>query len=129
MNDIGKPQSSGPAEGAAHTTPGIAKAAGLVAGAFFMEMLDGTVITTALPDMAMSFGVGPVDLNLGMTAYLLTLAIFIPLSGWIAERWGARTTFGIAIALFTFASVLCGLSNDLWSFTAARVLHGFGGAL
>jgi EmrB/QacA subfamily drug resistance transporter len=107
----------------------MAKVAGLVAGAFFMEMLDGTVITTALPAMAKSFGVGPIDLNLGVTAYLLTLAIFIPLSGWIAERWGAQRTFGAAIALFTFASVLCGISNDLWSFTAARVLQGFGGAL
>jgi EmrB/QacA subfamily drug resistance transporter len=87
------------------------------------------VITTALPAMAKSFGVGPIDLNIGVTAYLLTLAIFIPLSGWIAERWGAQRTFGAAIALFTFASVLCGMSNDLWGFTAARVLQGFGGAL
>ena len=66
----------------------------LVAGAFFMENLDGTVIATALPQMARSFHVGPVSLNVGMTAYMLTLAVFIPISGWFADRFGARTVFG-----------------------------------
>src|SRR4051794_3060638 len=65
----------------------------LVAGAFFMENMDGTVIATALPQMAQSFGTSPVDLNMGMTAYLLTLAVFIPVSGWIADQLGARTVF------------------------------------
>ena len=69
----------------------------LVAGAFFMENLDGTVIGTAVPQMARSFGVKPVDLNIGMTAYLLALAVFIPISGWLADRFGARTIFGGAI--------------------------------
>jgi EmrB/QacA subfamily drug resistance transporter len=101
----------------------------LVAGAFFMENLDGTVIATALPQMAKSFGVSPVDLNLGMTAYMLTLAVFIPVSGWVADRLGARTVFSAAIALFTFASILCGGSNGLWQFTAARILQGIGGAM
>ncbi|HTD43756.1 MAG TPA: MFS transporter [Bryobacteraceae bacterium] len=101
----------------------------LVAGAFFMENLDGTVIATALPQMAASFGVSPVDLNLGMTAYMLTLAVFIPVSGWVADRLGARTVFSGAIALFTFASILCGISNGLWEFTAARILQGIGGAM
>ena len=101
----------------------------LVAGAFFMENLDGTVIATALPQMAASFRVSPVDLNLGMTAYMLTLAVFIPVSGWVADRLGARTVFSAAIALFTFASVLCGISNGLWEFTAARILQGIGGAM
>jgi EmrB/QacA subfamily drug resistance transporter len=101
----------------------------LVAGAFFMENLDGTVIATALPQMAISFGVHPVDLNLGMSAYLLTLAVFIPVSGWVADRFGARTVFTGAIAVFTLASVLCGFSVGLWSFTAARVLQGIGGAM
>jgi EmrB/QacA subfamily drug resistance transporter len=101
----------------------------LVAGAFFMENLDGTVIATALPQMAQSFGVGPVDLNIGMTAYMLTLAVFIPVSGWVADRLGARTVFASAIGLFTFASILCGMSSGLWEFTAARVLQGMGGAL
>ncbi|MDE1146536.1 MAG: MFS transporter [Azospirillaceae bacterium] len=100
----------------------------LVAGAFFMEMLDGTVIATALPQMGRSFGVAPVDMNLGMTAYLLALAVFIPISGWVADRFGPRTVFGGAITLFTLSSLLCGLSPGLWSFTAARVLQGIGGA-
>jgi EmrB/QacA subfamily drug resistance transporter len=100
----------------------------LVAGALFMEMLDGTVIATALPQMGVSFGVSAVELNIGMTAYLLTLAVFVPISGWVADRFGARTVFGGAILLFTAASVLCGLSDGLWSFIGARVLQGIGGA-
>src|SRR5271163_4155673 len=99
----------------------------LVAGAFFMENLDGTVIATALPQMGLSFGARAVDLHIGMTAYLLTLAVFIPVSGWIADRFGARSVFAAAVTTFTFASVLCGLSNGLASFTAARVLQGLGG--
>jgi len=101
----------------------------LVAGAFFMENLDGTVIATALPQMAQSFRVSAIDLNLGMTAYLLTLAVFIPVSGWVADRFGPRTVFASAIAGFTFASILCGISNGLWQFTAARILQGMGGAM
>ena len=101
----------------------------LVAGAFFMENLDGTVIGTAVPQMARSFGVKPVDLNIGMTAYLLALAVFIPISGWLADRFGARTIFGGAIGVFTASSVLCGVSNGLWEFTAVRVLQGLGGAM
>ncbi|MEA1673704.1 MFS transporter [Nitrospirillum sp. BR 11163] len=100
----------------------------LVAGAFFMELLDGTVIATAMPQMARSFGVAPVDMNIGMTAYLLALAVFIPISGWVADRLGPRTVFGGAIALFTLSSALCGFSSGLWSFTAARTLQGLGGA-
>ena len=83
----------------------------LVAGAFFMENLDGTVIATALPQMAQSFHVGPVSLNVGLTAYMLTLAVFIPISGWVADRFGARTVFGGAIAVFSVSSIFCGLSN------------------
>jgi EmrB/QacA subfamily drug resistance transporter len=101
----------------------------LVAGAFFMENLDGTVITTAVPQMARSFGVNPVDLNIGITAFMLALAVFIPISGWLADQFGARTIFAGAIGIFTAASVLCGLSNGLWEFTALRVLQGFGGAM
>jgi EmrB/QacA subfamily drug resistance transporter len=101
----------------------------LVAGAMFMEQLDGTVIATALPQMANSFGVAAVDLNVGMSAYLLTLAVFIPASGWIADKLGARTVFTSAIATFTLASFLCGLSGSLWQFIGARVLQGIGGAL
>ena len=100
----------------------------LVAGTFFMEMLDGTVIATALPRIGASFGVSAVALSIGMTAYLLSLAVFIPISGWIAQRFGARRVFVCAIALFTVASVLCGLSRGLATFTAARVVQGMGGA-
>src|SRR5579875_3128422 len=101
----------------------------LVAGAFFMELMDGTVIATALPQMARSFHVGVVSMNIGMTAYLLTLAIFIPVSGWMADRVGARTTFVSAIAVFTVGSVLCGFSRGLFAFTAMRVVQGIGGAM
>src|SRR5713226_1122604 len=101
----------------------------LVAGAFFMENLDGTVIATALPQMGRSFHVNPVDLNIGMTAYLLMLAVFIPISGWVADRFGARTVFVSAIAVFTGSSILCGLSNGFWQFTLARVIQGIGGAM
>src|SRR6267154_6089624 len=94
----------------------------LVAGAMFMEQLDGTVIATALPQMATSFGVAPVDLNVGMSAYLLTLAVFIPASGWIADKFGGRSVFTSAIVTFTIASILCGLSENLWQFVGARVL-------
>ncbi|KRB81525.1 hypothetical protein ASE00_15275 [Sphingomonas sp. Root710] len=93
-----------------------------------MEMLDGTIIATALPQMAHSFGVGPVALNLGMTAYLLALAAFIPIGGWLANRFGARTVFASAIGLFTFASLLCASSTSLWAFTASRLLQGMAGA-
>jgi EmrB/QacA subfamily drug resistance transporter len=101
----------------------------LIAGAFFMEQLDGTVIATALPQMAQSFGVAPVDLNIGISAYLLTVAVFIPASGWLTDRFGARTVFASAIVTFTVASLLCAASPALWAFTAARVLQGIGGAM
>ena len=108
---------------------GLSPAALLVAGAFFMEFLDGTVIATALPDMAKSFGVQAVDLNIGISAYLITLAVLIPASGWIADRFGARKVFAIALAIFTLASVFCGLSRTVDQFVAMRVLQGMGGAL
>jgi EmrB/QacA subfamily drug resistance transporter len=101
----------------------------LVAGAFFMENLDATVLATAVPQMAHSFGVAPARLSVGVSAYMLALAVFIPLSGWFADRFGARRVFGSAIALFTLSSVLCALSTGLGTFTAARLLQGFGGAL
>ncbi|MGA2188168.1 MAG: MFS transporter [Steroidobacteraceae bacterium] len=101
----------------------------IVAATFFMEYLDTTVIATALPQMARSFSVGPNEVSLGMTAYMLTLAVFIPVSGWIADRFGSRTVFGGALVVFTGASVLCGLSTGLAWFTAARVLQGLGGAM
>lgn len=101
----------------------------LVATTFFMETLDSTVITTALPQMASDFGVSPVDVGIGITAYLLTLATCIPISGWVADRFGSKKVFILAIVLFTFASILCGLSENLTFFTCARILQGVGGAL
>ncbi|MET6720523.1 MFS transporter [Klebsiella pneumoniae] len=101
----------------------------LVAGAFFMEFLDGTVIATALPDMARDFGVTAVELNIGISAYLITLAVLIPASGWIADRFGVRAIFTLALAIFTLASVFCGLSTEVHIFVAMRILQGVGGAL
>jgi EmrB/QacA subfamily drug resistance transporter len=101
----------------------------LVAGAFFMENLDGTVITTAVPDIAQSFGVAPLALNIGVSAYLLTLGVFIPISGWVAQRFGARRVFAAALAIFTLASVLCGMATSLSEFVWLRVLQGAGGAM
>ena len=101
----------------------------LVAGAFFMEFLDGTVIATALPDMARDFGVTAVELNIGISAYLITLAVLIPASGWIADLFGARAIFTLALAIFTLASVFCGLSTEVHIFVAMRILQGVGGAL
>jgi EmrB/QacA subfamily drug resistance transporter len=106
-----------------------AQIAALVAAALFMENLDGAIIVTALPQMAQSFGTDPVSLNIGVTVYMLTLAVFIPISGWLADRFGARRVFAAAIAIFTGASVLCGFSQEQWSFIACRVLQGAGGAM
>jgi MFS family permease len=75
----------------------------LVAGAFFMENLDGTVIATALPQMAPALRTTPIALSAGMSAYMLTLAVFIPISGWVADRFGSRTIFAAAIAVFTLS--------------------------
>ena len=101
----------------------------LVAAASFMEYLDGTVIATALPAIAGSFGTDAASLSIGMTAYLITAAAFVPASAHIADRFGVRRTFAGAIALFTIASILCGASQNLWEFVAARILQGIAGAM
>jgi EmrB/QacA subfamily drug resistance transporter len=101
----------------------------LVAGTFFMENLDGTIIITAVPHMAASFAVRPIELNVGISAYLLTLGALIPASGWAADRFGSRRLFTAAIALFTLASLLCGMAQSLPFFVAMRVLQGVGGAM
>jgi EmrB/QacA subfamily drug resistance transporter len=101
----------------------------LVAATFFMENLDGTIIATAIPAMAGSFGTRAADMSLGITAYLLTLAVFIPMSGWTADRFGLRSVLTGAITLFTVASVLCAITNTFSEFVAARVLQGVGGAM
>jgi EmrB/QacA subfamily drug resistance transporter len=101
----------------------------IVASAMFMEQLDGTVLATALPTMARSFHVEPLQMNVALTAYLLSLAVFIPASGKVADRFGTRTVFRAAIALFTLGSILCGQANSLPALVAARILQGAGGAM
>lgn len=102
---------------------------GIVASALFMQNLDSTVITTALPQMALSFHTTPVHLSIGITAYMLSLAVFIPVSGWVADRFGSRTVFSAAIAVFTLGSVLCGFCNGVVEFAFSRVFQGIGGAM
>src|SRR5258706_11255737 len=101
----------------------------IVAAAFFMETLDGTVIATALPSMAQSFGVGAIQLSIGITAYMLTLAIFIPASGWLADRFGTRTIFCGAIGVFSLTSICCGVAPDFFTFISARGVPGASAAL
>ncbi|NMH77222.1 MFS transporter [Pseudonocardia xinjiangensis] len=101
----------------------------LIAGAFFMEILDGTIIAPAAPHIAADFGVGPVDINIAITAYVLTLAVLIPISGWLADRFGARRVFTVALLLFTLASAGCAVAPTLPVLTATRVLQGVGGAM
>ena len=94
-----------------------------------MEGLDSTMIAVAIPDMAKGLGESPLRLNLVITTYLLSLAVFIPVSGWIADRLGARAVFCTAIAIFAIGSALCGLSTSLPMMLVMRVLQGFGGAM
>lgn len=101
----------------------------IVACALFMENLDGTVISTALPAIAHDLHQSPIQLKLALTSYLLSLAIFIPASGWFADRFGGRTVFRLAILIFAFGSVLCGFSGSIESLVAARALQGIGGAM
>jgi MFS family permease len=101
----------------------------LVSGCFFMEMLDGTIVTTATPQIGRSLHARPAEVGLVITAYLLTLAVLIPLSGWLARRYGNRAVFLTAIAVFTLASVGCAVSGSLPELVAMRVLQGAGGAM
>ncbi|AZG75398.1 DHA2 family efflux MFS transporter permease subunit [Methylocystis rosea] len=101
----------------------------IIATALFMEQLDGTVLATALPAMAADLHEDPVALKLALTSYLLSLAVFIPLSGWAADRFGARRVFRAAIIVFTFGSILCGLSNSLGAIVTFRIVQGLGGAM
>src|SRR5215813_4427623 len=88
----------------------------IVAVALFMENMDSTVIATSLPAIARDLGEDPIALKLALTSYLLSLAVFIPLSGWVADRFGARTVFRAAIVIFTIGSILCGMSDSLPQF-------------
>jgi EmrB/QacA subfamily drug resistance transporter len=101
----------------------------LVAVAFFMESLDTTILNTAIPAMAAALHVAPLSMKSVLTSYTLSLAVFIPISGWVADRYGTRRVFASAIGLFTLGSVLCGVSSDLRLLVAFRVLQGCGGAM
>jgi EmrB/QacA subfamily drug resistance transporter len=101
----------------------------IVGCAFFMEGLDSTMIAVSIPAMAKSLGQTPLRLNLVIATYLLSLAVFIPVSGWIADRLGARVVFCSAVAIFTTGSALCGIAPNLPVLLAMRVIQGFGGAM
>jgi len=103
--------------------------AAIVASALFMQNLDASVVATALPAMARDLAVDPAQLSVAITSYLVALCVFIPVSGWVADRYGARRVFMAAIVVFTVASGLVGLSQGLPSLVAARVLQGVGGAM
>ena len=101
----------------------------IVACAMFMESVDANVIVTALPAMARAFGRDPVTLKVAVTSYVVGLGVFIPICGWVADRFGARTIFRTAIGIFVFGSLLCAASTSLLTFTLARFVQGIGGAM
>jgi EmrB/QacA subfamily drug resistance transporter len=101
----------------------------LVAVAFFMESLDTTILNTAVPTIAAALKVAPLSMKAVLSSYTLSLAVFIPISGWMADRFGTRRVFASAIGLFTLGSLLCGLSNNIHILVACRVLQGCGGAM
>lgn len=101
----------------------------IIASALFMENMDSTVIATSLPAIARDLGTDPIVLKLAFTTYLLSLTVFIPVSGWMADRFGSRHVFRVAIAVFTLGSLACGLASSLGGLVAARALQGIGGAM
>jgi EmrB/QacA subfamily drug resistance transporter len=101
----------------------------IIAVALFMENMDSTVIATSLPAIAADIGTNPLALKLALTSYLLSLAVFIPMSGWTADRFGARTVFAAAIAVFMLGSIGCAMASSLSDFVIARILQGMGGAM
>ena len=101
----------------------------LIAFSFFMQMLDSTIVNTAAPSIARALDVDPLNIKSALISYVLSLAVFIPISAWFADRYGTRRVFGAAIAIFTLASVACGLAQSLWMLTAARMIQGIGGAM
>src|SRR5674476_367940 len=101
----------------------------LVAVAFFMESLDTTILNTAVPAIAKALEVAPLSMKAVLASYTLSLAVFIPISGWMADRFGTRLVFASAIGLFTLGSLLCGISTNIHVLVACRILQGMGGAL
>ena len=100
-----------------------------LAVALFMEQMDSTVIATSLPAIAFDLGTDPIALKLALTAYLVSVAIFIPVSGWMADRFGAKNVFCAAIGVFILGSIACATANSLGGFVAARFVQGMGGAM
>lgn len=101
----------------------------LVAVAFFMQALDSTILNTAVPTMAVALDVAPLDMKSVLSCYTLSVAVFVPISGWFADRFGTRRVFATAICLFMLGSLLAGLSNSIHALIVSRVLQGFGGAM
>ena len=101
----------------------------LVAVAFFMESLDTTILNTAVPTIAKALGVAPLSMKAVLSSYTLSLAVFIPISGWMADRFGTRRVFASAIGLFTLGSFLCGISSNIHVLVGCRILQGCGGAM
>jgi EmrB/QacA subfamily drug resistance transporter len=101
----------------------------IAASALFVENLSATVLSTALASIAFDFGVDPVDLKLALTSYLISLAVFVPASGWVADRFGTRTVFRAAMAVFAMGSIACAFADGIAGLVAARVVQGVGGAM
>src|SRR5213596_111922 len=101
----------------------------LVAVSFFMESLDTTILNTAVPAIANALGVAPLSMKAVLTSYTLSLAVFIPVSGWMADRYGTRRVFSAAIGMFTIGSILCGVSTSIHMLVFCRILKGCGGAM
>lgn len=101
----------------------------IVSFAMFMESVDTTIINTAIPVMAKSLNVYPIDLKLALISYLLSLAIFIPISGWVADKYGVKRVFISAVIVFTLSSIWCGYTDSLWELILARITQGIGGSL
>src|SRR5579871_5061251 len=101
----------------------------IIAVAFFMESLDTTILNTAVPTIAAALNVAPLNMKSVLASYTLSLAVFIPISGWMADRFGTRRVFAAAIGLFSLGSLLCGISVDITMLVACRVLQGIGGAM
>ncbi len=127
MNQAGpsivSPSSSSPSEASKRLLPW------LVAVAFFMESLDTTILNTAVPAISSALGVAPLSMKAVLASYTLSLAVFIPISGWMADRFGTRRVFASAIGIFTLGSFLCGISSNIHLLVACRILQGCGGAM
>ena len=118
-----------PAEGSPELTVARRYVPWLVAVALFMENLDATIVNTAVPTIAASLGVAPLSLKAVLTSYTLSLAVFIPISGWAADRYGTCKVFRWAVQLFLVGSLLCGIAPNVPFLVAARILQGIGGAI